>query len=65
MADVKFADGTTRTLLLVQRVWVNDISALIPEPPKPRLAQIKAEPVEESGPDGLDGAERQTQEAAA
>ena len=44
MADVKFADGTTRTLLLVQRVWVNDISSLIPQPPKPRLAPIKPEP---------------------
>jgi hypothetical protein len=65
MADVRFADGTIRTLLLIQRVWVNDISALIPEPPKPRLPQIKAEPVEEIGPDGLDGVERQTLEAAA
>jgi hypothetical protein len=65
MADVKFADGTTRTLLLIQRVWISDIAGLIPEPPKPRLAPIKAEPVEEVRPDGLDGVERQTLEAAA
>jgi hypothetical protein len=30
MADVKFADGTTRTLLLMQRVWISDIAGLIP-----------------------------------
>jgi hypothetical protein len=65
MADVKFADGTTRTLLLMQRVWISDIAGLIPEPLKPRLAQIKAEPVEEVRPDGLHGVERQTLEAAA
>ena len=44
MADVRFTDGTVRTLLLIQRVWVNDISSLLPQPPKPRLAQIKPEP---------------------
>jgi hypothetical protein len=65
MADVRFADGITRTLLLVQRVWISDIAGLIPEPPKPRLAQIKAEPVEEIRPDGLDGAASPTLEAAA
>ncbi|MGA7401660.1 MAG: hypothetical protein WCC99_04310 [Candidatus Sulfotelmatobacter sp.] len=31
MADVKFADGTTRTLLLIQRVWLTDIAPLIPD----------------------------------
>ncbi|MGA8441903.1 MAG: hypothetical protein WB762_03645 [Candidatus Sulfotelmatobacter sp.] len=25
VVDVKFVDGTTRTLLLIQRYWVNDI----------------------------------------
>jgi hypothetical protein len=65
MADVRFADGTVRTLLLVQRVWISDIAPLIPEPPKPRLAQVKAEPVEEVRPDGLHGVDRQTVEAAA
>lgn len=65
MADVRFTDGTVHTLLLLPSFWVNDISGLIPEPPKPRLAQIKAEPVEEDRPDAIDGVERQTLEAAA
>jgi hypothetical protein len=34
MADVKFLDGISRTLLLVQRVWLTDISKLIPALPK-------------------------------
>jgi len=55
MADVRFADGTVRTLLLIQRVWVNDIGGLIPETPKPSLASVKAAlPVEEIGPSGVD-----------
>jgi len=43
MADIRFGDGSTRTLLLIQRVWISDIAPLIPEP-KPRLAPINAEP---------------------
>jgi hypothetical protein len=49
-ADVKFVDGTTRTIHLQQAFWVTDIAGLIPEPPKLRRAPVKAEPepVEES-----------------
>jgi hypothetical protein len=44
MADVRFADGTPRTLLLVQRYWLTDIRPLLPNPPKPRRARVKAVP---------------------
>lgn len=59
MADVRFADGTVRTIHLQQAFWVNDISALIPEPPKLRSAPVKAvrQPVEEIGPSGVDAPE--------
>jgi len=65
VVDIKFGDCSTRTILLLPHWWLCDIQNLIPQPPKPRSAPIKAEPVEEIGPDGLDGPERQTQEAAA
>lgn len=41
-ADVKFADGTVRTLLLIQRFWLTDITSLIPQLPKLRRP-VKAE----------------------
>jgi hypothetical protein len=44
VVDVKFSDGTTRTLLLAQGYWVNDIKPFLPEPPK-RCRAAKAKPV--------------------
>jgi hypothetical protein len=49
VVDVKFADGTTRTLLLTQHFWVNDIGPFIPKTPKPHHVRVKRHVVEETG----------------
>lgn len=46
MADVKFADGITRTLLLLPRFWLTDIATLIPTPPKHRPVKAEPQPVD-------------------
>ncbi len=57
MADVKFTDGTSRTLLLVQRVWLTDIAPLIPEPPPKlrRAAKVKQVVENDAGATNEDG----------
>lgn len=45
VADVKFADGTTRCIRLSQEYWTSDVSDLTPTPPKvKRVRKPKSAP---------------------
>src|SRR5437899_3018296 len=41
VADVKFADGTQRTIRLAPQFWVGDISNLISSPPPPPPKRVR------------------------
>jgi len=49
VADVKFADGTQRTIRLAPEYWVSDIStlALPSTPATPKRKRTRAKPLEE------------------